>query len=74
MYVCLCHAITDRDISAAAEDGVRDVSELGAVLGVATGCGSCADMAQGLLDAAHGKASAAPPQPGTVYRYNPASA
>lgn len=72
MYVCVCNAITDRDIARAAREGARNVSDLSAALGVATGCGTCKEMAQGLLDAAHGEASPPVTNPGAVYRYVPA--
>ena len=49
MYVCICNAITDKQIRAAAESGKRDLWRLQAELGVATNCGSCADVAQEIL-------------------------
>lgn len=50
MYVCLCHSITDREIRRAAKNGVDNLYELQQTLGVATGCGSCAQMAEDILD------------------------
>jgi bacterioferritin-associated ferredoxin len=50
MYVCICKAITDRQIRRAAASGVDTVYELRKALGVASGCGSCASMAQSILD------------------------
>lgn len=41
MFVCLCHAVTDRDISQAMDDGVRTVPDLMNELKVATQCGGC---------------------------------
>ena len=49
MYVCICNAITDKQIRAAAESGTTDVWGLQAKLGVATGCGSCMDTAAEIL-------------------------
>jgi bacterioferritin-associated ferredoxin len=49
MYVCICQAVTDREIRDAAEGGARNVRELGQRLGVATGCGSCAAEARRIL-------------------------
>ncbi|MEO1036419.1 MAG: bacterioferritin-associated ferredoxin [Pseudomonadota bacterium] len=72
MYVCICHAITDSDIRNAAANGVRSVNELSARLGVATGCGSCADMAQTLLDSANTPSGSS--GFGAVHRYVPAPA
>jgi bacterioferritin-associated ferredoxin len=52
MYVCVCNAVTDRDIRAAAEDGVCTLEALSERLKVATCCGRCADCARGVLDQA----------------------
>jgi bacterioferritin-associated ferredoxin len=49
MYVCVCNAITDRDIRKAAEAGIEDLWTLQRELGVAAGCGSCRDMASAIL-------------------------
>jgi bacterioferritin-associated ferredoxin len=50
MYVCICKAITDKQIRRAAAGGADNLYELREVLGVAAGCGSCANMAQSILD------------------------
>ncbi|HSG98062.1 MAG TPA: bacterioferritin-associated ferredoxin [Woeseiaceae bacterium] len=50
MYVCLCNAITDKQIRRAARTGVSSLYELRAALGVAAGCGSCARTAEEILD------------------------
>lgn len=50
MYVCMCHGITDRQIREAVCDGVASMHELCAELGVASGCGRCAQFAQEVLD------------------------
>ena len=49
MYVCLCHGVTDRRIREAAVAGARDLADLSAMTGCATGCGSCAQLATELL-------------------------
>ncbi len=49
MYICLCNGITDKAIVEAVENGVTTFEALQAELGVATGCGSCADIAKSLL-------------------------
>jgi bacterioferritin-associated ferredoxin len=49
MYVCVCNAITDKQIRAAAEGGTTDLWALQAELGVATGCGSCTETASQIL-------------------------
>lgn len=50
MYVCLCNAITDREIRAAAELGVRTVDDLRETLGVATCCRRCESTARQVLE------------------------
>jgi bacterioferritin-associated ferredoxin len=49
MYVCLCNAVTDREIRQCADLGARTLSDLGDALGVATCCGRCADTADRVL-------------------------
>lgn len=50
MYVCICNGVTDHAIREAAARGVRSLEELTMRTGVASGCGSCADMAREILD------------------------
>ena len=50
MYVCICKAVTEKQIRRAAAKGVDNLYELRETLGVAAGCGSCADMAESILD------------------------
>jgi bacterioferritin-associated ferredoxin len=49
MYICLCNAITDRQIIQAAEEGARSPEDLAHGLGVGLGCGRCASCAKTLL-------------------------
>ena len=49
MYVCICHAVTDKDIRRAAKSGIGDLASLKDALGVATGCGSCEATAMNVL-------------------------
>ena len=51
MYVCICNGVTDRQIQEAAAAGVRTVAELTMRTGCGATCGSCLDMAGGLLEA-----------------------
>ncbi|MEN3110216.1 (2Fe-2S)-binding protein [Uliginosibacterium paludis] len=53
MYVCVCHAVTDRDITRAAANGARTVRDLRDTLGVTSSCGRCAQCAHACLKAAH---------------------
>ena len=55
MYVCICHGVTDHDIRRAAEAGVRSVSELTMRTGLGSGCGSCVEMAGGMIDEVHAR-------------------
>ncbi len=57
MYVCVCHAVTDRDITHAAANGARTVRDLRDSLGVAISCGLCAQCAQACLKKAHAQPS-----------------
>jgi bacterioferritin-associated ferredoxin len=49
MYVCICKAVTDRQIRQAVELGARSLGDLKESLGVATGCGKCAPFAREIL-------------------------
>ncbi len=49
MYVCICNAVTDKDIRRAAANGADTLYELQDRLGVASCCGSCADQAAEIL-------------------------
>ena len=49
MYICLCNAITERQIIQAAEGGARTPHDLASGLGVGLGCGSCVSCAKELL-------------------------
>ena len=53
MYVCICKSVTDKQIRRAAAKGADNLYELRERLGVAAGCGSCADTAQAILDDAN---------------------
>jgi bacterioferritin-associated ferredoxin len=50
MYVCICNAVTEKQIRRAAASGVDNIYELREHLGVAANCGSCADHAQSILN------------------------
>ena len=49
MYVCICNAVTDKQIRKAADAGVEDLWGLQRELGVAVGCGACKEMAAEIL-------------------------
>lgn len=55
MYVCVCQAVTERDIHQAAQSGVKTLKDLRAQLGVTTECGRCAACSMQCLRNAHEK-------------------
>ena len=50
MYVCICNAVTEKQIRSAVAAGVRDLWALQRECGVAAGCGSCKEMASEILN------------------------
>ncbi len=50
MYVCICNAVTDRQIRRAADEGVSSMAELSRRTGCSDCCGSCADLASEILE------------------------
>ncbi len=54
MFVCICNAITDRQIQETVAAGASTLGDLQAQLGVATCCGCCSDLASSYLLAANG--------------------
>ena len=59
MYVCVCKAVTDRQIREAVFDGARTLRDLRNQLGVASECGRCACCARDCLKAAKEELNAA---------------
>lgn len=49
MFVCVCNAVTEKDIGSAVADGCRSLRELREQLGVGACCGRCCDCARGIL-------------------------
>ena len=49
MYVCICHAVTDREIRACIAQGAGSLRELRTELNVGTQCGKCACHVRALL-------------------------
>ena len=60
MYICLCNAITDRQIVRAAEEGARSSEDLAMQLGVGMGCGRCRSCAKALLVETIGRIACGP--------------
>lgn len=50
MYICVCNAITERDVRECARQGCCSLAELSVELGVGTGCGRCRPVAKEILD------------------------
>jgi bacterioferritin-associated ferredoxin len=49
MFICLCHAVTDREIRATVSLGAASLSEVSNALGVGTSCGRCREQAESLI-------------------------
>lgn len=49
MYVCVCNAVTDKQIIKAANQGASSLRDLREQLNVGTCCGRCASCARSLL-------------------------
>jgi bacterioferritin-associated ferredoxin len=55
MYVCICNAVTDAMIRSAVGKGAKTLADLQRMTGCAGACGSCAELAQDVLDEARGR-------------------
>lgn len=49
MYVCVCNAVTERQIHQAVKQGAKTVKHLKDSLGVGTECGKCVSCAKACL-------------------------
>lgn len=52
MYVCVCNAVTDKQIHKAVKNGASTLSDLQNELKVSTCCGKCRNCAKQVLDEA----------------------
>lgn len=52
MYVCVCNAVTDREIRSVVEFGATSFEEVQATLGVATCCRRCTECASKVVASA----------------------
>ncbi len=50
MYVCVCHAVTDKDIRKAVDRGACSLYDVQNELPVASCCGRCEETARGVVD------------------------
>lgn len=69
MYVCICHAVTEKQVRDAAGSGVTDLWGLQAELGVASSCGQCRETASEIL-----RETKAAQKPAEPVRYRPSAA
>jgi len=53
MYICVCNAVTEREIRQCAQLGASNLSDLRDGLGVATNCGKCKAAAVEILREEH---------------------
>ena len=49
MYICICNAVTQRQVEECARSGAASVEDLTSQLGVGAGCGRCRECAAKLL-------------------------
>ncbi|MGK0297006.1 MAG: bacterioferritin-associated ferredoxin [Gammaproteobacteria bacterium] len=52
MYVCVCRAVTERDIRKAIDEGAQSVRDLREKLKVTESCGSCLETVKQCLNEA----------------------
>ncbi|HMU66395.1 MAG TPA: (2Fe-2S)-binding protein [Cellvibrionaceae bacterium] len=62
MYVCLCHAVTERQVAEAIEKGARCIKDLRAQLSITATCGKCASCARECIQNKVGKLAQASTQ------------
>jgi len=58
MYVCICNAVTERQIRKCAHEGATTMADLREQLCVAGNCGKCAHHAKTILREVHGTPAA----------------
>lgn len=49
MYVCICRQVTDNQIRDLCRDGVSNLADITAKLGVASECGKCGKLANAIV-------------------------
>ena len=52
-YICICNAVTERQVRECAESGVDCLEQLAGCLGVGAGCGRCRESAAEILSDVH---------------------
>jgi bacterioferritin-associated ferredoxin len=54
MYVCVCKAVTERQVRQAVSNGAQSLKDLRRELGVSSDCGQCASCARQCLEEMNG--------------------
>jgi len=54
VYICICNAVTQRQVEECAKAGVHSLDQLAFELGVGAGCGRCKECAVDVLRGIHG--------------------
>ena len=49
MYICICKAVTEKDIAVAVDNGVRTMRELRMATQCSSQCGGCAELARATM-------------------------
>lgn len=57
MFVCVCNAVTERDVHEAIEAGASTVEEVAYCTGAGTRCGTCVSVVAAMLERAEEKPS-----------------
>ncbi len=53
MYVCICHAVTEADVTRHVTAGAATEEAVGRACGAGTGCGSCLDRICAMISSLH---------------------
>ena len=56
MYICICNAVTEREVRECARRGCCSLAELSVELGVGTSCGRCRPAASEILNESQAQA------------------
>jgi bacterioferritin-associated ferredoxin len=49
MFVCICNAVSDKQIADAVKAGARDIEDVQEILMVSTACGTCRQTAEAVI-------------------------
>jgi bacterioferritin-associated ferredoxin len=60
LYVCICNAVTEREMHAAIDAGATTIKALNRQLGVGAQCGACVGCAKACLAKRQGQTTAFP--------------